>query len=66
MAAAGLGYRLHAPQSAVSRAHPNPAISIEQKNNQTVFKEGVYRMKSQKCGQRASEISQILEIELFS
>ncbi len=33
--------RLHA-LSAVSRAHPNPAKSIEQKNNQTMFKKGAH------------------------
>ena len=44
----------------------SPAKLIEQKNNQAMFKKGVHRVKSLICGQRASEISQILEIELFA
>jgi len=49
----------------MAAVEPNQAASIERKNNQTVFKKRVYKVKSLKRGQRASEISQILEIELF-
>jgi len=50
----------------MAAVEPNQAKSIEQKSNQTVFKKGVYRMKSLKRGQRACKISKILEIELFA
>jgi hypothetical protein len=47
-----------------SRTEPSEINRTKEQSN-CVLK-GVYRVKSLKRGQRASEISQILEIELFS
>jgi hypothetical protein len=58
--------RTNPPVAKLAAVERNPAKSIEQKNNQTMFKKGLHRVKSLKRGQRASEISQILKIEFFT